>query len=231
MYKYIDWKWVVAFSELKRKCFAGALCSFVLTRMVDEDASRFLEHVVHYVVVVITDIHLISACVCVFVFVGFFFYICTHRHTCNICMCYSLKKNTQIWANASLCWLWRPKYVYFVFVFWRKWRRNSKRPRMLSRVSRRRKSLMPRGGRRVLGMWPISFKGWAPLASQLAASSLTHHQLPKVRRSRRRATELAVAALWSQVQVVFKLVMGFATTIAYSALTCSFWWPYLRHRC
>lgn len=94
MYKYTDWKRVVFFSELKRKCFARCTLSVVLTRMVDEDASRFLEHIVHYVVVVITDIHLLSACVCVFVFVVVFFYICTHRHTCNICMCYSLKKKT-----------------------------------------------------------------------------------------------------------------------------------------
>lgn len=55
--------------------------------MVDEDASRFLEHIVYYVVVVITDIHLMSACVCVFVFVVVFFFTYAHTDTHVIYAC------------------------------------------------------------------------------------------------------------------------------------------------
>lgn len=117
MYKYIDWKWGVVFSELKRKCFAGALCSFVLTRMVDEDVSRFLEHIVHYVVVVITDIHFMSACVCVFVFVLFFFFTYARTDTHVIYACYSFKKKKHRYELTHHCVSFDDPNMYILFCF------------------------------------------------------------------------------------------------------------------
>jgi len=73
--------------------------------------------------------------------------------------------------------------LYLLFFFCcRKWRRKPKRSRK-PRVSQKRRPHSLWGGRRARGTWPTWSRGWAPSASQPAASCRSRQPPPRVRRS------------------------------------------------
>lgn len=72
-----------------------------------------------------------------------------------------------------------PFIIVVPVFFQRNWKRKP-------RASPKRKPLRPRGEKRAQGMWRTSFRGWAPLASQLGASYPSHLQLQRVRSYKQR---------------------------------------------